>query len=267
LVRKKESLPQENDLVISTIIKVFAHGAFANLDEYEGREGFIHISEVASTWIRNIRDFVREGQKTVTKVLKVDPHKGHIDLSIRRVSEAQKKNKTQEWKRAQKAEKLLEIIAKELGKSLDEAYEAVGFRIEDHYNEIYAGFEEIAAEGEKALEGLGIPKEWIEPTVRIVSENVTVPKVDIVGYVDLRCPTPNGVDVLREALLTSMEEVSKDEGVELEVKYTKSPRFSIRVVAPDYKTAEGVLKSCAERAIVHVQEAGGTGEFIRGEKG
>lgn len=63
MVRKREPLPDENELVICTISRVFSHGAFAKLDEYNGREGFIHISEIASTWIKNIRDFVKEGQK------------------------------------------------------------------------------------------------------------------------------------------------------------------------------------------------------------
>ncbi len=46
-------------------------------------EGLLHVSEISSSWIRNIRDFVREGQKMVLKVLRVDLEKGHIDLSLR----------------------------------------------------------------------------------------------------------------------------------------------------------------------------------------
>ena len=59
MVRKRQEIPSENDLVICTITKVFSHGAFAKLDEYGDIEGFIHISEVASAWIKNIRDFVK----------------------------------------------------------------------------------------------------------------------------------------------------------------------------------------------------------------
>lgn len=64
--------------------------------------------------------------------MNVDRKKGYIDLSLRRVTDAQRKNKMQEWKRAQKAEKLLELMAKEVGKSLDEAYEEVGFKLEEN---------------------------------------------------------------------------------------------------------------------------------------
>jgi translation initiation factor 2 subunit 1 len=81
LVRKKDPYPSEGDLVICTVTKVSSHGAFVKLDEYGGKDGFIHISEVASIWVKNIRDYVREGQKTVGKVLSVDRTKGHIDLT------------------------------------------------------------------------------------------------------------------------------------------------------------------------------------------
>lgn len=266
MVRKRQEIPGENDLVICTITKVFSHGAFAKLDEYGGIEGFIHISEVASAWIKNIRDFVKEGQKTVAKVLAVDPVKGHIDISIRRVGEAQRKNKMQEWKRAQKSEKLLEIVAKEINKSMDEAYQEVGFRLEDKYKEIYAGLEEASIGGEEVLKDIGVPDEWIAPTVNVARENITIPLVEIVGHVDLRCSAPDGVEVIKRALLQAKEEKPNDE-VKLEIRYTKSPRFSIKVVAPDYKTAEGALKACAEGAIAFVEGKGGTGQFLRGARG
>ncbi|MFQ5815584.1 MAG: translation initiation factor IF-2 subunit alpha [Candidatus Hydrothermarchaeaceae archaeon] len=260
MVRKRRPLPSENDLVICTISKVFSHGAFAKLDEYGGKEGFIHISEVASTWIKNIRDFVRPGQKSVAKVLSVNPAKGHIDLSLRRVGEAQRKNKTHEWKRVQKADKLLELTAKEVGKTLDDAYTDVGFKLEDEFGEIYSGFEEISMSGESALDGLAIPKVWIKPLVRIVRENVVIPSVAITGYLDLKCYLFDGVDVIKESLMSPLKEV-KD--VELDVKYTKSPRFSVTVRASDYKTAEEALKGYATKAISIISAKGGTGQFVR----
>lgn len=262
MVKKRQPLPSENDLVICTITKVFSHGAFASLDEYEGKEGFIHISEVASTWIKNIRDFVRQGQKTVARVLSVNPSKGHIDISLRRVGETQKKNKMHEWKRAQKAEKLLEFISKDAGKSLDDAYSSVGFKLEDKFGEIYSGLEEIAISGPSALEGLDIHKEWVKPLIKIVKENVVIPRVAINGFLDLKCYLPRGVDVIKEALTGPIEEI---EDVELAVRYTKSPRFSITVRASDYKTAEEALKSYATKAISIITVHGGTGEFVRGK--
>lgn len=63
MVRKNQEWPSEGELIVATVYKVLGYGAFANLEEYEGKEAFIHISEVSSGWVKNIRDHVRENQK------------------------------------------------------------------------------------------------------------------------------------------------------------------------------------------------------------
>ncbi|MFQ5800846.1 MAG: translation initiation factor IF-2 subunit alpha [Candidatus Hydrothermarchaeales archaeon] len=260
MVKKKQDFPLAGDLVICTITKVFSHGAFARLDEYEGKEGFIHISEVASTWIKNIRDFVREGQKTVAKVLSVDPAKGHVDLSVRRVGDAQRKNKNQAWKRDQKAEKLLELVAKKTGKTLDEAYDEVGFKLEKEYGEIYAGLEEVSMRGEEALKG--IKNEWIKPLLEFVKDNVEFPLVEITGFLELRCPTSDGIERIKNTLVDAREK-NRVEGVKLDIRYVGSPKYAVHVTAPDYKLAEEVLRDVADDVIDTLKSRGGAGTFFR----
>ncbi len=113
MVRTSE-FPEESELVVCTVQNVKNFGAFVTLDEYGGKEGFIHIRDVATGWVKYIRDYVREGQKIVCKVLGVDMSKGHIDLSLKSVNEHQKREKIQQWKNENKAEKLMEIVAERL---------------------------------------------------------------------------------------------------------------------------------------------------------
>ena len=80
MVKSRRRLPEIGEFVVGTISRVENHGAYAILYEYEKREGMNHISEVASSWVRNIRNFVRERQKIVAKVLSINERKGHIDL-------------------------------------------------------------------------------------------------------------------------------------------------------------------------------------------
>ena len=67
MVRKSQEWPDEGELIVGTVYKVLNYGAFAKLEEYEGKEAFIHISEVSSGWVKNIRDYVRENQKIILK--------------------------------------------------------------------------------------------------------------------------------------------------------------------------------------------------------
>src|SRR5438445_19705 len=108
--------PDEGELVVCTVTNVKNFGAFVTLDEYEAKAGFIHIAEVSSGRIKYIRDYVREGQKVVCKVLKVDKDKGHIDLSLEAVTEHQRREKIQEWKNEQRAKNLEWIVCKRLRK-------------------------------------------------------------------------------------------------------------------------------------------------------
>src|SRR3990167_9616471 len=90
MLYKKKGMPEVNEVVMCTVKKVLFHSVFVDIEDY-GLEGMIHISEVSPGRIRNIRDYVKEGKKIVCKVLKVDEVKGHIDLSLRRVNEAEKR--------------------------------------------------------------------------------------------------------------------------------------------------------------------------------
>ena len=43
------------------------YGAFCTLPEYKDLEAFLHVSEVAPRWIKNIHDFISEGQRYVVR--------------------------------------------------------------------------------------------------------------------------------------------------------------------------------------------------------
>ena len=61
-------------------------GAFVALPE--NRTGMVHISEVANTYVSDIRQHLTEGQDVKVMVLSVDG--GKINLSIKRLQEAPK---------------------------------------------------------------------------------------------------------------------------------------------------------------------------------
>lgn len=249
-----------------TVKEVFDQGAYVSLDEYGGKVGMVHISEIASGWIKNIRRHVKEGQKTVCKVLDVDKGKGHIDLSIRRVKDSQRSWKSEEWKRARKAENLLEQAAKRIGEDLDTAYEKIGFPLQEKEGDIYSVFEEAARKGSEVLEEkLDVSEEWISALMDLIETSVEPPIVDVKGYVDLKTSSPNGVEVISSALKEAQNHVS-DGNIQIDVKYIGAPSYSIQVTAPSYKEAEKVLRESAEKAISIVEEDNGTGEFYT-EKG
>src|SRR5512136_2263331 len=145
MAERKPEYPEIGDLVIATIETVTDYGAYAKLDEY-GKRGLLHVSEISSSWIRNIRDFVREGQKLVLKVLRVDKEKGHIDLSLRRVNKRERIEKVKSWKEDRKGVALLSAVADKAGLTKEQANLQIGAILEEKFG-LYAGFEKVAKEG------------------------------------------------------------------------------------------------------------------------
>ena len=56
-------------------------GAFVELES--GKTGMVHISEVSASFVKNIRDFLQEGQSVKVKVLSIGDN-GRINLSIKK---------------------------------------------------------------------------------------------------------------------------------------------------------------------------------------
>lgn len=277
--------PEPGELVICTVTNVKNFGAFVWLDEYpteggraklaqrakdpdkaddvkfeEGdfREGFIHIAEVAPGWIKYIRDYVREGQKTVCKVLKVDEAKGHIDLSLKAVNEHQKREKVQDYKNQQKAEKLLEFVALKVGKSVEACWEEFGYELVDRFGSLYGAFE-AAVVDEKAIEKVG--GDWVDAFLQIAKDNITPPYVIIDGYLEITNPAPDGAKHIRDALV----KIVKDGRIEVKVQYVGAPRYRLLVRAGDYKSAEEEMEKAAQKVIKYMESHRGEGKFHRKE--
>jgi len=256
----QKDYPDEGEFVIGTVNKVQSYGAFVTLDEYKNREGFIHIAEIASGWVKRIRNHIKEKQKVVCKVMHIDPAKGHVDLSLKRVNEHQKRAKIKEWKNGQKASRLLTMLSEELQMSIDECYHEFVEDLIQKYGSLYEAFEETAYDPE-TLETEGFVGSWIEPFKRIAQENIAIQYVDIKGYLDIRSWSDQGIAYIREAL--SDAEQSEYEDVTIEIHYLGAPHYSIIVQAPDYKIAEEELKKAVGRIESVIKEHNGEIHFHR----
>jgi len=257
---KKPEWPEVGDLVMATVETVTDYGAYVKLDEYDKR-GLLHISEISSSWIRNIRNFVREGQKVVLKVLRVDAEKGHVDLSLRRVTKREKIEKVMAWKRERKAETLIRSVAEKTGLSLEEVYEKAGALIEKEYG-LYEGFEKVVKGGAEVLTKIGVPEEIATVIAEVAKERIHIPLVKVKGIVELRCMKPDGVKVIKEAFLNA-KKAEKSRDAKLRFYVVAAPKYCVEVLAENYKRAEAVLERVAENVVSHVVKAGGQGVFRR----
>lgn len=248
----KKEYPDIGELVIGEVTDVFPYGAFVKLEEYD-KVGMIHIKEISSAWVKNIRNHVREGQKVVTKVLKVVPKKGHIDLSLRRTTAQQRKWKIQQYKREKKVEKLLEYYAAENELLPEELEQNIVEPLKETYETVLEGMEEIVKN--KELISI-IPEQYQESFFKLLEANVEIPIVEISAYLEVTCPQRNGIDIIKKALMNA-------EGNGITIQLVGTPKYLVKVEAEDYKTAEEHLKVVHEQIASAIEKHGGEVIFNR----
>ncbi len=80
---QKTSHLKEGMLVEGTITHLTKFGAFARLDD--DLEGLIHLSELSENRINHPKEVVKEGEVVTLRVIKIDPERRRIGLSLRKV--------------------------------------------------------------------------------------------------------------------------------------------------------------------------------------
>ncbi|WP_308685765.1 polyribonucleotide nucleotidyltransferase [Stomatobaculum longum] len=72
---------EEGQIFTGKVVRILEFGAFVNLTP--NKDGMIHISKLADRRVNKVEDVVNIGDEVTVKVIKVDPVKDRIDLTLR----------------------------------------------------------------------------------------------------------------------------------------------------------------------------------------
>ncbi len=236
--------PEEGELVLCTVEKILGTAAFVKLDDYS-KTGVLVTSEISPGRIYNIRDFVTPNKKIVCKVLRVDEVKGHIDLSLRRVSLKDKKEMLSKYKKEKDALAILSIAIKEKEK-LKEILEKI--------KKEYGLFEFLQAikERPELLMQFGFSPQEKDSILKLVRERIKAKiikakaKISVSANID----DSTGVDTIKKALDINDKRVK--------VMYLSAPFYLVSAEAESHKEADKLLSDVIEEIKKRIKEAGGT---------
>ncbi len=247
---RRKGNPKKFELVVCRISKIFPHSAIAEMVEYR-KTGLIHVSEVALRWVKNIREFLKVNQFVVCQVAGV---KGDdVLLSVKRVRREESDRKLNEYKRESKAEKALELTAKSLGKSLDQAYDEVGYLLQEEFGSIRKGLE-FAHKNPGLLEEKGVPKAWLEPLKKTASKSFSDKDYSVRAKLRMVCYGPEGVSIIRKSL-----QAAEKDG--LEARYISAPNYELIGKGKNIKELRAKVQGAAEGISRELSSHKGSCEF------
>ncbi len=228
---KLSGLPEEDEIVLCKVTQILPNSVFVELVEY-GKQGMVHISEIAPGRIRNLREYVSVGREIVCKVLRINQERGHIDLSLRRVNSTQRVDKLEEIKQEIKAETLIKNIAKKLNRPAPELYTTVASKIFKEYSHLHLCFKDIVA-GKADLEKLGLDKALALEISTAVLDKFKPSKIELKGEIRLQTYASAGIDKIKNTL-RAIEKIYSS----LSITYLGAGRYRLTLEDVDYKPAE-----------------------------
>ena len=83
IIESMISDPEVGLICVGTVVKIVDFGAFVSFDN--GKEGLVHISEIAEERVKNVKDYLVEGEEVDIKVIGID-NRGKVKLSMKAVS-------------------------------------------------------------------------------------------------------------------------------------------------------------------------------------
>lgn len=254
-----QEFPEVGEIVVATVTRIMDQGAYVTLDEYNNIQGFLHISEIATGWIRNVEKFLKPGEKKVLLVKRVDTRRSEIDLSLKQISSDQKKKKLLELKRKEKESGLIENLKTKAGLSKAESEKIENILVEK-FDSVYDAFSEVAAKGISVLDGLDIPSKTIS-VIGELSSKMQIPYVEIRGILEITSTKPDGMDIIKRSLMAVME----NKKVNVSITYIGAPKYRLGITAQNFKDAEKELKPILASIEQTIVKSGGTFKFTREE--
>lgn len=216
------------DIVLCTVDKIVGTTVFVKIEERtKQKEGSIIISEVATGRIRNLRDYVVPKKTIVCKVLRLAGE--NVELSLRRVSQKETKDKLEEFKQERTYKNILKSILQEKAENIFE-------KIQE--KQTITEFIKEAKQDKNKLESL-VGKQDSEKIIEIISAQKEK-TIELKKIFALKSNSSKGIEEIKEILKIK----------DANIKYISAGKYSIKTQASDLKKADKIL----EEKLKEIQE-------------
>jgi translation initiation factor 2 subunit 1 len=174
---------------------------------------------------------------------------------LRRVSEGQRRQKSDELKQELKAEKIIEMTAHALKMDAKALYDKIANAFLKNYFYIYQAFEDF-------LNGNISLKEYFDADIaesleKIIREKVKPKEIIVAGDLTISTWAENGVEDIRKALASAYIDPK------LSISYLGGGRYRIIIKGTDYKVVEKLLTDASDSVMHYMKKCKGQASYER----
>ena len=191
---------------------------------------FSHLlTELASRKrIRSVKKLMRVGKQEVLQVLRVDEEKGYVDLSKKLLTPKDIESCSERYEKSKIVNGILRRLAETRKENISALYEAFGWGMyegdEGHaYDVLQASLLDSAT-----LDKYKVPEDYKEPLLAIVRHRMSTNPIKVEAEINLTCFGKDGVDAVKEALLTARALGTEETPIVVTVK--ASPVYTLSAV-------------------------------------
>lgn len=233
----QQRTPSQGELVIAQVTKITNFGAYCKLLEYDNLEVFLPIREVSSGWIKNIRMFIHEGQKMICRVTVFDREKRTIDISVKKVTQKEAKQKMGAYNLENRLEALVNQVIK--GTKSEESRQQIEDQVFSEFGS-YTNMAKAMIGNTEEFKRSKLPKNVKDPILKALEANLKKKDVSVSYLLTLSTTnTKNGASEMRK-LFSEMEKSGT------RITYIGAPKYKLYAIGKDYTEAEGKVSRAVE---------------------
>ena len=241
--------PKTNEVVLAEVLNINPNSVYVKLEEYS-LNGMVHVSELSTSWVKDIRKFAKKGQKLVLKVLPSRGDSKIVNLSLKRVKPSQRRDKLDSVKNEKKATKLLDFVLSDLKiEDNGDAKTKMSKMLQEYYENLHSAFSTISADGIDNDLKKDLGKEWSDAIEKIAKEKIKPKKLVIKGTLTLSISNKDGLAQIKKALDINNQNIK--------IRYVSAPKYMLEIEGKNYADMEKELASVIS----------GISDFAKSKKG
>jgi translation initiation factor 2 subunit 1 len=254
---RREKFPELNELVLFKISSIDEIAVYGNLVEYKNISAMMIFAEVSARRIKSIYQHVKEGQEIVALVTQLDIERGYINLSRKQVTPDDKDKFMVEYSNRKKVNTILYKISLQFNCDISNLYSKLWILL-DEYECLYVAFKCINKDN-RILDKVDIDDDIKKELLVNIEKLCMIPLQNFSGEMKLHCFHQDGVDVIKEVLKRSINDINN----KLTVHYLAAPVYELRTMSYDSKNAEELFTNYVSIVNNYIKDKNGHCQFNR----